>query len=108
MSKMGVEIAVEQIRVDHDLAAAVVRDGIAALASFDLTADEATALVDALRQDVENALGDVSGFSAAPFGAIQLDLLIGVGRQLGGGALGHVSEGWIDRTGPGQEQIREL
>jgi hypothetical protein len=104
MSEMGVETAVEQIRVDHQLAEAVVRDGAPALSSFDLTTDEADALVGALRLDVEEALGEVTGFAAAPFGSIQLSNLIDVGRQLGGGAFGQAASGWIERPTPGQEQ----
>jgi len=101
MSAAGVDEAVERIRADHELAAAAVADGPDALGAFDLTDDEAGAVIDALRQDVEAALGEVSGFDLAPFGSIPLTNLIGVGRQFGSGGPGTVTSGWIERPGPG-------
>ncbi len=113
MSAAGVEDAVEQMRVDQALARRVVADGGAALDAFDLTEAEASALADALRLDVGDAFegppGDeVSGFGFGGLGAMPLDNLIGVGRQLGiqnpgatQGAgwidLGGRNSGWIDR-----------
>ena len=82
MSGAGVESAVEQIRMDQELARRVVDDGAPALAGFDLTDDEASALVEALRLDVGNAFDEVSGFGIMPTG-LPLTTLIGVGRQLG-------------------------
>jgi hypothetical protein len=109
MSGRGVEEAVEQIRVDEQLAHRVVDQGAPALGGFELTDDEASAVVDALRLDV-GAGSEVEGFSFS-WGA-SLDNLIGVGRQLGvqtpGGTQsagwiehGRGSEGWIDRPGQG-------
>jgi hypothetical protein len=114
MSGRGVEDAVEQIRVDEDLARQVVAAGAPALGAFDLTDAEATAVVDALRLDlgVRGDDDDVEGFSLS-FG-MPLDNLIGVGRQLGvqnlGGpqAAGWIQrnrEGWIERGGPGGQVL---
>ena len=104
MSAAGVDEAVERIRDDHELAADVVADGPSALGVFDLTEDEAAAVTDALCLDVEDALGEVSGFDMAPFGSIPLTNLIGVGRQFGSGGPGNLSTGWIERPGPGTVQ----
>ena len=123
MSAVGVEEAVEQIRVDEALARRVVGDGPGALAGFDLTEAEASALTDALRTDVGDAFDastddeddEVEGHAfggMGGLGGLSLDNLIGVGRQLGvqsPGAsqgtdwidLGGRSSGWIERPGTG-------
>ena len=117
MSAVGVEAAVEQMRVDEALARRVVGDGPGALAGFDLTEAEASALTDALRTDVGDAFeasagDDVEGHAFGGLGGMPLDNLIGVGRQLGvqsPGALGTdwrdghglANEGWIERPGTG-------
>ena len=84
--------------------------GQPALAGFDLTDDEASALVEALRQDIGDAFDEVSGFGIMPTG-LPLTTLIGVGRQLGVQDLsgrgsdwssrGFGQEGWIERPGMG-------
>jgi len=100
MSRAGVDEAVEGIREDKGLAQKVFSEGASALATFDLSGDEQTAIVDALRRDVEEAGEEVSGFSISwGFG---LDNVIGVGRNLGGGEStdsGH--EQWIEMDTPG-------
>jgi hypothetical protein len=117
MSATGAEDAVEQIRVDEALARRVVAEGGPALASFDVTEAEASALADALRLDVGDGFDappddEVAGFGFGGLGAMPLDNLIGVGRQLGvqgvseHGATGWIdvgsrSSGWIERPGTG-------
>ncbi len=111
MSGQGVEAAVEQIRVDEGLARQVAEEGIPALDDFDLTAEEATAVVDALRLDLGAGPDEVAGFSLS--WGMPLDNLIGVGRRfgvqdLGGGqsagwieSAGGSEAGWIERPGRG-------
>ena len=113
MSGRGVEDAVEQIRVDEDLARWVAVDGVPALGAFELTGPEATAVVDALRLDLGVGDDEVAGFSFS-FG-VPLDNLIGVGRQLGVQHLGgddggrvdrqRGNDGWIERQGPGGQVL---
>jgi len=109
MSGAEVESAVEQLRADEELARRTVTEGAPALAAFDLTDEEASALVEALRLDVGDSFDEVSGF-AMP-GGLPLTNLIGVGRQFGvhdlsgrGGdwsSHGLGQEGWIERPGAG-------
>jgi hypothetical protein len=99
MSNVGVEIAVEQIRSDRALAESVAAEGAPALSSFDLTEHEAAELADALRADVEAALGEVSGFAMAPFGSIPLPTLVATGRRLGVDVNAPVAP-WIERGQP--------
>jgi len=107
MSRTGVDETVERLRVDRDLAQAVVAEGAPALAATDLTEEERTAIVDALRLDVEEALGEVTGFAQGgiDLGAIHLTNLAEVGRSFGGGTMpsamgghaGWVETGWIEK-----------
>jgi len=85
MSRSGVDEAVETIRDDKELAQRVFADGAPALSSFDLSDEECGAIVDALRQDVEEAQGEVSGFAQVDFFTLSLNNTIGVGRSFGGG-----------------------
>ena len=112
MSATGVETAVGQIRVDEELARRVVDDGPSALGSFELSDEEAAAVVEALRLDVGDRFDEVSGLAMGGLGGLSLDNLIGVGRRLGvqapgaAGASGWIevgsrNEGWIDRPGGG-------
>ena len=106
MSRSGVDQAVETIRDDVELAQRVFVDGTPALSSFDLSDEECGAIVDALRRDVEEAQGEVSGFAVDMFAPAALNNLMGVGRSFGGGGTGKVGQtgwietGWIDVSSP--------
>ena len=107
MSRSGVDQAVETIRDDKELAQRVFVDGAPALSAFDLSEDECGAIVDALRRDVEEAPGEVSGFAVDMFVPAALNNLMGVGRSFGGGGAagkvgqtGWVEAGWIDVSSP--------
>ncbi len=95
-----------QIRVDRDLAERVVVRGAPALDGFELTPDEAAAVVDALRLDVRVTDDEVAGFSFS-FG-MPLDNVIGVGRQLGVQGPGVPGGDWIDRGGDRAGWIERL
>ncbi|HLN16308.1 MAG TPA: hypothetical protein VK277_06070 [Acidimicrobiales bacterium] len=108
MSRQGVEEAVEQLWVDEPLARAVAADGVEALGSFDLTDDEKAGLVTALRLDIQESLGDVSGFAldAMAVGTVNLGNVTTFGRTFGGpnlGTAGH--EKWIEFTSPGTNEF---
>ena len=63
MSQQGVNSTVERLESDGAFVGAVLQNGTDALDdSFDLTAEERTQIVDALRADVEDATDDVEGF----------------------------------------------
>ena len=65
MSRSGVDQAVETIHDDKELAQRVfANEPRPALSSFDLNDEECGAIVDALRKDVEEAQGEVSGFAS--------------------------------------------
>jgi len=101
-----VDQAVETIRDDKELAQRVFGEGAPALSSFDLSDEERSAIVGALRKDVEEAHGEVSGFAVDMFMPASLNNLMDVGRSLGGGGgagkigqVGWSSKDWIDVQG---------
>jgi hypothetical protein len=109
MSRAGVDQAVETIRDDKELAQRVFGDGASALSSFDLSDEECGAIVGALRKDVEEAQGEVSGFAVDMFMPASLNNLMDVTRSYGGGGgagkigqAGWSSKGWIDIASPGE------
>jgi hypothetical protein len=102
MSRASVDQAVDWIQDDRELAERVASEGSPALAQFDLDDEEQQAIVDALRRDLQEAGGEVSGFAQVDF-MPSLGNLIGVGRSFGGGGspglggqTGWSSEGWIE------------
>ena len=101
MSRSGVDEAVDSIRDDKDLAQRVLADGVSALSSFALSDEECGAIVDALREDVEEAQGDVAGFAQVDVVPVSLNHLMDVGRSFGGGGVPGVGgqAGWIDIFG---------
>ena len=103
MSRAGVDQAVEGISEDKDLAERVLGDGASALTSFDLSDEEQMAIVAALRRDVEEAGGEVSGFAQVDFFAVSPNNLMAVGRSFGGAGMpgggsqtGWHEAGWIE------------
>ena len=74
---------------------------LSALSSFALSDEECGAIVDALREDVEEAQGDVAGFAQVDVVPVSLNHLMDVGRSFGGGGVPGVGgqAGWIDIFG---------
>ena len=110
MSRAGVDQAVDTIRGDKELAQRVCTDGAPALSSFDLSDEESGAIVGALRKDIEEAPGEVSGYAVDMFMPAGLNNLMDVGRSFGGGGgvgkfgqTGWSAEGWIEV--PSQQEM---
>jgi hypothetical protein len=89
MSSTDATAAVERIRTDEPFARAVAEQGPDALAGFDLTDPDRTAIVEAVRRDVAEADaagvsdGEVEGFAAHhPIGMPFTNLMA---LELGGG-----------------------
>jgi hypothetical protein len=68
MSRQGVDEAIERICSDEQFALAVLGDGEAAFGDAELTPEERTEIVEALRADIDDITGDVQGFIVMPSG----------------------------------------
>ena len=86
MSRSGVDQAVETIRDDKELAQRVFAERRAgAVVLRPQRRGVRSAIVGALRKDVEEAQGEVSGFAVDMFTPAGLNNLMDVGRSFGGG-----------------------
>jgi hypothetical protein len=92
MGSSTVDEVIERIRNDRAFAQSVADEGTPALGGYELSDAERASLVEAFRQDLEMAAGEVRAFDAFP-GNLSVPNLMSMGHMGSGGGAGRNSIG---------------